>query len=48
MCSPNGERLGEEAAGRGLERLRRHLEAHPDDPWLLEEEMTLFVGERPR
>jgi ubiquinone/menaquinone biosynthesis C-methylase UbiE len=40
--------ISEQALARGLARLRRHVEHHPDDPWLLEESMTLFVARRPR
>jgi ubiquinone/menaquinone biosynthesis C-methylase UbiE len=36
-----------EAHARGLEKLREYIAAHPDDPWLVEESMTLFVAKRP-
>jgi len=36
--------VGPEAHARGLARLRDHVREHPDDPWLLEESMTLFVA----
>jgi ubiquinone/menaquinone biosynthesis C-methylase UbiE len=39
--------ISEEALQRGLGELQAYIEAHPDDPWLLEESMTLFVARRP-
>jgi len=39
--------ISDEAHARGLARLREYVEAHPDDPWLAEEEMTLFIAGRP-
>jgi ubiquinone/menaquinone biosynthesis C-methylase UbiE len=40
--------ISDEAHARGLALLREHIRAHPDDPWLVEETMTLFAGTRPR
>ena len=40
--------MSDEAHARGLARLREHIEAHPDDPWLVEENMTLAAAGRPR
>ncbi|UCH34594.1 MAG: class I SAM-dependent methyltransferase [Armatimonadota bacterium] len=34
--------MSDAAHARGLARLREHIEAHPDDRWLVEESMTLF------
>lgn len=39
--------ISEEAMQRGLGELQAHIAAHPDDPWLVEESMTLFVARRP-
>jgi ubiquinone/menaquinone biosynthesis C-methylase UbiE len=39
--------ISEEALQRGLGELQAYIEAHPDDPWLLEENMTLFVARKP-
>ena len=36
-----------EAHARGLARLREYMASHPDDPWLVEESMTLCVGRKP-
>jgi ubiquinone/menaquinone biosynthesis C-methylase UbiE len=46
VCSVFGM-ISEEAHARGLARLREYIEAHPDDPWLVEDELTLFVARRP-
>ena len=40
--------ISEEAHARGLARLREYIASHADDPWLVEESMTLFVARRPR
>jgi len=39
--------ISDEAHARGLARLRDYIAAHPDDPWLVEEPLTLFVGRKP-
>lgn len=39
--------MSDEAFARGLARLREHIENHPEDPWLVEESMTLFIGRKP-
>jgi ubiquinone/menaquinone biosynthesis C-methylase UbiE len=39
--------MSDEAYARGLARLREHIQFHPDDPWLVEATMTLFVARRP-
>lgn len=39
--------ISDEAHARGLARLREYIDAQPDDPWLVEEELTLFVARRP-
>jgi ubiquinone/menaquinone biosynthesis C-methylase UbiE len=38
--------MSDDGHARGLARLRDYIAAHPDDPWLVEEPMTLFVGRR--
>jgi len=40
--------ISDEAHARGLARLREYIETHPDDPWLVEEEMTLFTATKPK
>jgi ubiquinone/menaquinone biosynthesis C-methylase UbiE len=40
--------ISDEAHARGLARLREHIREHPDDPWLVEESMTLFTARKPR
>ena len=40
--------ISDEAHARGLARLREHVREHPDDPWLVEESMTLFTVRKPR
>ena len=39
--------ISDEAHARGLARLREYVRTHPDDPWLVEIRMTLFVGRKP-
>ena len=39
--------LTDEAYQRGLALFRDYIKEHPDDPWLLEESMTLFVALKP-
>jgi len=39
--------MSEEAHARGVARLREHIRAHPHDPWLVEETMTLFAARKP-
>ena len=39
--------IPDEAHARGLARLREYINAHPQDPWLVEHSMTLFVGRKP-
>jgi len=38
--------ISDEAHARALARLREHIQAHLDDPWLVEETMTLFAARR--
>jgi len=40
--------ISENSFQRGLALLREHIEKHPDDPWLVEEPMTLFAARKPR
>jgi len=39
--------ISDQAHARGLARLREYIASHPDDPWLVEESMTLFSARRP-
>jgi len=39
--------MPDDACARGLARLRAYIESHLDDPWLVEETMTLFTAIRP-
>jgi SAM-dependent methyltransferase len=39
--------ISDEAHARGVARLREYIGSHADDPWLVEESMTLFSGRRP-
>jgi len=39
--------ISDEAHARGLARLREYIRTHPDDPWLVEEPMTLFTARKP-
>jgi len=39
--------ISDEAFARGLARLRAYIETHPDDPWLVENDMTLFAARKP-
>lgn len=39
--------ISDDAYAHGLARLREYIQKHPDDPWLVEEEMTLFTARRP-
>jgi ubiquinone/menaquinone biosynthesis C-methylase UbiE len=40
--------ISDEAYARGVAMLREYIKTHPDDPWLVEESMTLFAGRKPR
>ncbi len=40
--------MSDEAHARGLARLREYIAAHPDDLWLVEESLTLFVARKPK
>jgi ubiquinone/menaquinone biosynthesis C-methylase UbiE len=39
--------IPDEAFERGLGPFREYVLSHPDDPWLLEESITLFTAHRP-
>jgi ubiquinone/menaquinone biosynthesis C-methylase UbiE len=39
--------ISDDAFQRGLAQLKEYIVANPEDPWLLEESMTLFTGRRP-
>jgi len=39
--------ISDEAYARGLAMLREYIRTHPEDPWLIEQSMTLFVGRKP-
>jgi SAM-dependent methyltransferase len=39
--------ISEEAMRRGLGELQAHIEASPEDPWLVEESVSLFTARRP-
>jgi len=40
--------IPEQAYARGVARLREYIEHHRDDPWLLKDDMTLFVARKPQ
>jgi ubiquinone/menaquinone biosynthesis C-methylase UbiE len=39
--------MSDDAHARGLARLREYIAAHPDDPWLVEESLSLFCARKP-
>jgi ubiquinone/menaquinone biosynthesis C-methylase UbiE len=39
--------MSDEAFAHGLAELRGYIQVHPDDPWLVEDSMTLFSARRP-